>query len=125
LLFQHIKEPSMQTDNNSTPIDAADPCSPRCTAKARAKSAGIPGDSARYVDHERDQRDFVVITAIRTALEIVRHDDNDAADILQLALWKMESSWPVTDEKFTAQVEHVSIRALADRARQIVEVDHG
>lgn len=85
--------------------------------KVRTKLAAVPPGTAHpapgieslaqvpYIDEKRDHRDLVVITAIRTAIEIIGHDDSDAADILQLALWKMESSWPVNPErKFTAEV---------------------
>jgi hypothetical protein len=85
----------------------------------RRKSAAEPVQ-VPYVDEKRDHRDLVIITAISTALEIVRHDDNDAADILQLALWQMQSSWPVTEDKFCGEVDQDSFRALADRARAIV-----
>jgi hypothetical protein len=50
------------------------------TSKVRAKSAAVP-----YVDEKRDHRDLVVITAIRTAFEIVREDDNDAGGTYPLS----------------------------------------
>jgi hypothetical protein len=72
---------------------------PKNKPKIRAESAAVP-----YIDDKRDYRDLVVITAIRTAIQMIADGSDDADDILRLALWSLEASWPVTEKKFTAQV---------------------
>ena len=80
------------------------------TPKISRKSAAAPIPEramVHYTDDARDHRDLIIGSAIRAAINIIANDDNEAADILRLALWKLEDSWPVTDVKFTAEVAHV------------------
>jgi hypothetical protein len=70
------------------------------------KKANPP--AAIYIDHDRDFRDVVLRGAICGAIQLI--DDGEqqkAAEVLRLAVWNLEASWPVTDKKFTAEVANV------------------
>jgi len=71
----------------------------------RLKEAPV---TAFYVDDARDARDAVLRDAVRAAIKLIGDGSPDLADgVLRLARDRLMSSWPHTNEMFTAEVANV------------------